>query len=328
MLKIAMLGMWNHYHADEFLDTFLQRKEVMVAWAWDTDSNRGRTWADAKGIPYVDDLRKGLQKHKVDGVVLNAEPWNQAQIITAAMKEQVHILADKIVALGKDQIELLRESAVSYKGIFAVAYPLEGRAVFQTARKLIADGTLGRLVSLHLHQSHDGLQNKWLPEHFYKDVRGGVLLELGFPIFYLAPYLADEEVAEVTSMGSSLSGEAMEDTAAVLLRFCSGAIAVAQASYMSGISSFSLAIHGTDASFAVEENSKKLWLNTGGGWQEIEGEKALQSPQEDWLSAIQGHSIPRHGLEDGLKQAGWLTKVYKDLRKTKMILAEEGGYFD
>lgn len=325
MLKIAMLGIWNHYHANEFLDTFFRKKEVMVAWAWDTDPNRGKAWANEKGILYIEDLREGLRKNRVDGVVLNAEPWRQAQIIAVAMEEQVHILADKIVALGKEQIEMLKKVAVNYKGVFSVAFPLEGRAVFQTARKLIADGRLGQLVSLHIHQAHDGLRNKWLPEHFYKEVKGGVLLELGFPVFYLAPYLAGEKVVEVTSIGSSLAGEVMEDTAAVLLRLQSGAIAVEEASYMNGISSFSLDIHGTDGSFIVEESSKKLWLNTGNGWKEMEEEKALQSPEEDWLLAIQSNSVPRHGLEDGLIQAEWLAEVYKELAKTKMLFGEEGG---
>ena len=337
MLRIAMLGYWAKGHADEFAEGVNHSGKARVTCVWDS-SPRGKALSDRLGVPFYSHLDTLFEQENVDGVILNAEPWQNAEIAIAAAKRNKHILVDKIVAMGKEQEDRLRQVVNGRKIIFSTCFALQRREFYQTAHDVIASNRLGNIYSLHMREAFCRFPDGEKRDEQFASDRYGAFTDMGFHMLYLAPYLLEEDPVSVTAVAGHARGYLAEDNGTYTLSFKNGALAVHEFSYVTHYSPFEFAVYGDKGTLymggpyekaeeippaisgaRLEKHWGRCLINTDGEWEQLSPIRALTMPEVDFIDAILERRPPRFGLEDGLKKARMLDAVYQSLKTRSTV---------
>jgi predicted dehydrogenase len=140
------------------------------------------------------------------------------------------LLIEKPLAASLDGVDHLERTIAARKLRAAVAYQLRFHPAIVRMRELVCRGSLGRLVSVQAEYGQH--LSAWRPTRDYRDtytaraaLGGGILLDASHEIDYVR--WIGGEMQGVYAFASRLSDLDMdaEDTAALVVRFASGAIA-------------------------------------------------------------------------------------------------------
>jgi predicted dehydrogenase len=160
--------------------------------------------AELAGLPVVRDLDAALARQPIAVVVANPTSLH-VPLALAAARAGVHLLIEKPLSHTLDGVDELA-AAVEANGLTAlVGFHFRFNPGLQAIARAIADGTLGTIVSAHVHWGES------LPDmHPWEDYRsgyaaraslgGGVLNTLSHPFDYLRWLLGD--VAGVSAIES------------------------------------------------------------------------------------------------------------------------------
>lgn len=191
------------------------REEVAQKCA--TELKIPRSYGDPKPI---------LKDKTVDAVFICTSTDTHATLIEAAAETGKHIFCEKPIALDLPAVDRALE-AVRRAGVkLQVGFNRRFDPNFARVREAIAAGTIGRPQLLRIAS-----RDPEPPPPEYVKVSGGIFLDMTIHDFDMARFILGEEVVEVYATGSVLVdkriGELGDvDTAAVILRFDSGAIGV------------------------------------------------------------------------------------------------------
>ncbi len=262
--------------------------------------------ADAWGLPRYAGIEAMLDEAAPDGVI-NATPNTQhLPLSLACIGRGIPVLVEKPIADTLAAAEAIADASEAAEVPVLVGHHRRHNPVVQKAREVVQAGTLGRLTAVSAtwlaHKPDDYFETAWRRE----PGGGPVLINLIHDIDSLRFICG--EIAAVQAMTSSAArGFAVEDTAALLLRFESGALATVmlsdtvsapwsweltsgeQTSYTyprTGEDSYLLA--GTEASLAVP--SLRLWRHEGPpDWQSALPETRIEVEEEDPITRQAAH---------------------------------------
>lgn len=237
-VKIGLIGV-THPHARAHLRTLQLLDEVESVVAWD----EGERVLDLlkrdmgqKLETTVTPLDKILARTDVP-IVFSLAPNNRnPDLLWRAAAAGKHIISEKpVAASSKDLVRVL--DMVRQTGVkLSVCYQWRFNPIARDIRNLIAQGVLGRLMSIEARMVTSQVRFRdpthWL---FKKQVAGGGILSwLGCHWIDLIRFLVQDEVESVSAIVGTLNGEAIdvEDTATVSMRFNNGALATLHAGYL------------------------------------------------------------------------------------------------
>jgi len=176
------------------------------------------------GVPLYADLATMLREERPDGVILATPNALHVAGAVECLQAGVPVLVEKPVASTVESaLELLHVQQRT--GVAAlVGHHRRHSAYLQSARALIADGQLGRLVAVN------GTTLFHKPDRYFTDGPwrtqpggGPILINLVHDIDCLRALAGD--IVEVQAFASNARrGFAVEDTAAIALRFANGAL--------------------------------------------------------------------------------------------------------
>jgi predicted dehydrogenase len=186
-------------------------------------SDAGRDHADRIGVPWHGSLTKALEKGRPDGIVL-ATP-NQVHVENAleCVSAGVPALIEKPLAIdlqaGLDLVNAGESAGVA----LLVGHHRRHNPLIAAARKQISDGLLGTLVAVHgmfwLMKPEDYFDTEWRRQ----PGGGPIFLNLIHDIDLLR-HLIGEIVSVQALASSAVRGNAVEETAALVLRFDNGVL--------------------------------------------------------------------------------------------------------
>ncbi len=316
MLRVAMLSAW-HAHAKGYAKSLAEMPEVKITAVWDEDPARGESWAKGLKAPFERDLAAVFARNDVDAVVINAPTNRHAEIMIAAARAGKHIFTEKVMALTIDECNQVSEAVKQANVRFCISFPFRTRPETQYAKKAVDDGLLGQLTFLRVRVAHDGGSGGWLPPHFWDPVGtgGGAMMDLGAHPMYLARWIGGQP-KRISSTFTYLSKHQVEDNAVSVIEFENGCTGVAETSFMSSESPFSLELSGTEGSLLVggpDEQSVKIrsskldqkdWVTPK------DLPPALPSTIRIWVDGIlKGTPIP-FGLEEGTQLTELMQYAY------------------
>ncbi|MDX9976224.1 MAG: Gfo/Idh/MocA family oxidoreductase [FCB group bacterium] len=324
MLRVAMLSGW-HPHARGYAKSFADTPGVKLTAVWDEVPERGQKWAQELEVPFVADLKEVIAREDVDGVAVNAPTNRHEEIMVGAANAGKHIFTEKVMALTVDECKRIAEAVRKADVKFCISFPFRTKPETLYARKAVEEGLLGTLTFFRVRVAHDGVSGKWLPEHFYDPVScgGGAMIDLGAHPMYLARWLGGQP-RKFSSTFNSVIAEGIEDNAVTVVEFENKCIGVAETSFVSTASPFSLEMSGTEGSLFVggpDEKqvlirSKKLDARE---WQTPELPAALPTPIQMWVDGIvKGTPIP-FGLEEGIQLTEMMEYAYRSFREGKQV---------
>jgi len=181
----------------------------------------------------VRDFRELLQMEEVDAVsVCTPNSWHHPMTLQAAAAGK-HVFCEKPIAmsleLAREMVDACRRAGVKLQ----VNHRLRASQAAARARKILADGGVGKLTFIRLRQAHDWAGAERVADSFGKrdQAGGGTLLDNGVHLMDLLRYFGGE-VSEVFARLATLKFDVeVEDTAVVSVRFASGALGAVECAW-------------------------------------------------------------------------------------------------
>ena len=180
--------------------------------------------AAAAGVPHLDSLEALLAGERPDGVILATPNRLHLEQTLACLERGLAVLVEKPLAASVAEGERLVRAVRAGGGRVLVGHHRTHGSILRAARELIADGALGRLVAV------SGSATFYKPDDYFdagpwrrERGAGPILINLIHEVHSLR-LLCGEIVAVQAFASNAVRGFAVEDTAAINLRFASGAL--------------------------------------------------------------------------------------------------------
>jgi len=241
-IKVGLLGI-NHPHARSHLRTLELIDEVESISAWDEgevvlDVLKKENRPKLETSPTT--LETVLNRADIPVVVCLGQNNRNPDLIIRAAGAGKHILTEKPVASNTRDLSSVL-ATVRHAGIhLGIFYTWRHNPIARDIRAMIEHGAIGRVMTVESRMVTSQVQHRdpthWL---FKKNVAGGGILSwLGCHWIDLIRFIIQDEVEGVSAMTGTLNGVAIdvEDTATVLMRMKSGAIATLHAGYLISMS--------------------------------------------------------------------------------------------
>src|SRR6266851_2440543 len=186
MIRLALLSFW-HVHARDYVQQARANPATTITAVWDETPERGRSQAQALGVPFYENLPELLAQAEVDGVIVTTPTTMHREVIIAAAQAGKHIFTEKVLA------PTLREcteiaAAVEQAGVvLVVSLPRLSSGSTLAIKHILDRKLLGELTEVRTRLTHDGaLKTRqhpqgWLPPSFFdlQQSAGGAMIHVG-----------------------------------------------------------------------------------------------------------------------------------------------------
>jgi predicted dehydrogenase len=220
-LAVIGAGAFGRKH----IDTVMQAGSCELMAIADPSADAA-AYATARGIPYFADPTALLDTARPDGVIVATPNAHHVPVGLACAERHVPMLIEKPIAETVEAARLLVESAARTGTPLLIGHHRRHNPVLQAAREIVRGGRLGRLTAVTA---------LWLlqkPEAYFdaawrREEGGGPLLINFIHDVDDLRFIAGEIASVQAFTASAARGFPVEDTAAVTLRFASGALGTA-----------------------------------------------------------------------------------------------------
>jgi predicted dehydrogenase len=348
-MKVALLGL-SHPHSGILLTTLENLPEITSICLWDTDPGtiaHPSLPTSGKVTIITSNLDAVLQQPDVVFAVVCMRHDQAAAVSHRVIAAGKHLIAEKPTGLTSQEI-LELDSAATRAGVVAsVLYTRRFHPCVVAARELIQSGALGPLMTLESRflttQVKFRNPSSWL---FRRDqAGGGILLWLGCHCLDLLYHITGDEVVGVAAFLATRSGEKVdvEDTAALALKFRSGAIGTFHAGYTlafsgagyvnsSGYDSY-LGFNGTKGRVIWPDLNAHLFIETAPttGQSPMQEQSILLPPSTSYggaggetffrrfIDAVRKHTPPPTTLADALRTARVIEAAAESSASGRMV---------
>lgn len=237
-VSAALLGV-EHNHSLAHLRTLQQLPEVERIYLWDSNEEalaRVSSEQPNKLAGTYTNLDELLAKPDLYFVIAAVPNAVGKEIFIRCLDAGIHVMAEKPVGRNSAETSEIVDAAKRAGRKLGVCYQNRANAVIQEARRIVASGALGPLMTVEMRMITTAVRfrdpQNWL---FNKEMAGGGMLSwLGCHYIDLMRYITQDEIVSVQAEVATRSGENIdvEDVATLALRFKSGAIGSLHAGYI------------------------------------------------------------------------------------------------
>src|SRR5699024_9388640 len=164
------------------------------------------------------------------------------EVIGKAIAAGRHVFTEKLlaptVAEGEELIAAARAAGVR----LTVSLPRLSHGYALALRRVLEEGTLGRLTYSRVRLAHNGSVADWLPARFYEPAAaiGGAFSDLAAHPVYLTQLILGGDVEVRSATYTDMTGRGVEDNAVVTVTGADGAIGVIETGFVTPASPFSI----------------------------------------------------------------------------------------
>ncbi|MFE5774438.1 Gfo/Idh/MocA family protein [Brachybacterium sp. NPDC056505] len=286
-LRIAVLSAW-HVHAEEYGRAAIEHPDTELVAVWDDDIARGQELAERLGVPFEADLDALLAREDLDGVTNTTATTVHDEILGKVIAAGKHVFTEKLLSPSVKGCDALIDAAGEAGVALTVSLPRLSHGYTVALRKILEDGTLGRITYARVRLAHDGSTRDWLPARFYDPAEaiGGAFSDLAAHPVYLTQLILGEDASSVRSSYTDITGRGVEDNASVTITTPDGAIGVIETGFVTPASGFTIEVHGTEGSLLYGFGGEKMLLTTREGTTEVEVPSDIDAPFWQWVQAI------------------------------------------
>lgn len=265
------------------------------------------------GFPVETQLEAALA-HRPDAVLVATPTALHLDLAIPAARAGCALFIEKPLSDSLDRLPELQQALAQGSGPLLVGFHFRFHPGLQTARRLLDQGLLGRVISAHAHWG------EYLPDwHPWEDFRqgyaaraglgGGVVRTLSHPLDYLRWLLGEVEQAWAFTGRLSGWGLDVEDTAEIGLRFAGGALGSVHLDYLQRPPAHRLEIVGSQGTLQWDyaDGAVRLWTAAEGRWQAFlpppgfERNCLFLDEMRHFLAVARGQAQPICTLNDGLR---------------------------
>ncbi|RHQ16822.1 gfo/Idh/MocA family oxidoreductase [Lachnospiraceae bacterium AM48-27BH] len=259
MVKAAIIGCGKIAQV-RHIPEYLEHQAVNLVGFYDLNEKRAEELAEKYGGKAYGSVEELLADPQIDAVSICTANHTHAELTIKALKAGKHVLCEKPMAITLEECQRMVECAEENHRKLLIGQNQRLTRTHQMARKLIADGEIGNVLSFQTSFQHSGPEswsvdagkNTWFFQK--KAAAMGVMGDLGIHKTDLIQYLLDDQIVEVTAEFSTLdkcyeNGEKIdvEDQALCIYQMKHGAVGTMRASWVCyGQEDNSTIIYGSD----------------------------------------------------------------------------------
>jgi len=238
-MKIAILS-FAHVHAATYIRLLRSRTDIdLITTDPDGDPgcpSRGKNLAQALDVPYVDSYAEALAEAP-QAVIITSENATHRSLVERAAAAGAHILCEKPLATTAQDAEAMIDACETAGVNLMTAYPVRFHPAFTTLRLTVANGAIGRLLTVHgvNNSSNPALQQSWFAD---RDLSGGgAIMDHTVHIADLMDVLLDgEQPTHVYAQANQLLAQdprptQVETAALITLTYASGPVTTIDCSW-------------------------------------------------------------------------------------------------
>jgi len=306
MNKLAVVGIgnWGKTHLRTFVSLWGENCVI----ACDTDTGRLESaQAQYPRLKTTTQIGDVLGDSSINAVVIATPVVTHYDLTKAALSAGKHVLVEKPITLRSSEAEELIALSEREEKMLMVDHLLEYHPAVTALKRLVKDGTLGKL--LHLTSERLNL---------------GVIRSEENALWSLAPhdisvilYLLGEEPVEVAAHGAAYLQPGIEDVCYLTMRFASGSLGHVHVSWLDPVKTRRLIVVGDQgmavyddvvqeklvvyAKRAEKRGNKFVALDDGAHVIQLDSGEPLRKVDMAFLSSIETGKPPLSDGEDGLR---------------------------
>jgi len=275
-IRLALVGVW-HVHTKMYLKSIEDIFGDKVEWlyVWEHDKERALPFCEQLNAKYTADLDEVLNDPAVDAVIIEAETNRHLDLISRAAEAGKPVYTDKVLTITTEDALKVKDVLVKTGVKFVVSHEVIPVGAYQYIKKLVDDGVIGKVVSMHFRRAHGGAKGQKVPKErekvhmglrpdwFLPEVAGGgALIDLGIHGVAILAYLCGKP-KNISAFTHNFTGHETEDSATILVEFENGAIGTAHTDMVTSIIDNNIEILGTDGIITVQgmENRENMYIN-------------------------------------------------------------------
>ncbi|MEL6682610.1 MAG: Gfo/Idh/MocA family oxidoreductase [Pseudomonadota bacterium] len=186
-------------------------------------SNDAAALAAEVGAPHFSDLAECLAQLRPDGAVVATPNHLHSEHAVLCLNAGVPLLIEKPIADRLGAADVITQTAARTGVPVLIGHHRRHNPIVRRAKTVIDDGELGEIVAIHgqfwLYKPDEYFQSAWRK----RAGAGPTLINLIHDIDLMRYFCG--EIIEISSMRANRQrNQAVEDTAAVILRFANGAL--------------------------------------------------------------------------------------------------------
>lgn len=202
---------------------FAQRHDAVRLVTVADPSDGARDLAEAQGVPWFPNYREMLETVRPDAAIVATPNATHVQVATDCMERGVPVLVEKPIADTVEEARQLCAAAERFGLPLLVGHHRRYNPIMRKAREIVGSGKLGKPVSATVMATFLKPDPYFDVEWRKKPGGGPVLINLIHEIDMLRVLLGEIESLQAIRSNAA-RGFAVEDTAAVMLRFRNGAL--------------------------------------------------------------------------------------------------------
>ena len=184
------------------------------------------------------DYQKLLARERPEMALVTMEARRAPPVIDAALEAGCHVFAEKPACVEVEDFEPLARKADMKHRHLMLALANRTNSEIVEARRMIADGVIGKLYGLEMHLVAD--QTRLTRESYHQQwfaqkdrAGGGHLIWLGIHWLDLAMHVTGSSITEVAGFTANVGGQPIdvEDSAAATMRFDNGTLGTITSGY-------------------------------------------------------------------------------------------------
>ena len=238
------------------------------------DSGRELGLADERCYADYRDMakREAARKDGIEAVAIVTPNHVHFPVAKAFLEAGIHVICDKPITVTSAEAEQLVALAKAQNRILAVTYNYSGYPMIRQARAMVAAGELGRLRLVQAEYVQDWLtedlessgqkQAAWRTDPA-RSGAGGCVGDIGTHAYHLACFVTGRKAEQLCAeLSSFVPGRALDDNAALMLRFPGGLKGMLWASQVApgNENNLSLRIYGEKGGLSWrQEEPNTLW---------------------------------------------------------------------
>ncbi|MEY2816583.1 MAG: hypothetical protein RL275_46 [Chloroflexota bacterium] len=301
-ILIAGLGSIGQRHLSNLLQ--LGVEDILLL------RTRNEPVKEASHLPVFTDLQEALDQ-KPDAVIVSNPTSRHLEVALPAARSGCHLFMEKPLSHTWKDVDTLLSITREKQLIGMVGFDMHFDPGLRKMRELIRGGVIGHVTALQAQVGQ--YLPDWHPWEDYRtgisaqvDTGGGVILDLIHEIDYVTWLMGDaKEVMSMNDHVSSLDIQT-EDTAAILIRFKSGAIGTINLDYIQRTVSRSCRVIGEEGTITWDLVTQKVswYLAQDKAWHEFsyagfQRNDRFIAEMKHFLDCLSGKTQPEVSLESG-----------------------------
>jgi glucose-fructose oxidoreductase len=187
------------------------------------DAARAQAAAARVGAPHSFTSIEAIDTSLVDGVFLVVPNLQHAPLAISAASSGLHVIVEKPMAPTLAECQAMVEAAHANKVMLAVAHCMEWAPPIVKARELLAENAIGTIISATIAGSFNSPPSGGWRQNDTIDAGGGPLFDMGVHVIDAITRLLGPIEQVSAQIDRRLYDYAADDSAALLVRFASGA---------------------------------------------------------------------------------------------------------